>query len=223
MNNPPSVEFEDGIKERCPRLRLGILACGVINSADPADLPAEIDRTARLLTAGTALDETRRDPRIAAARAAYKACGKDPNRYRPSAEALRRRLVLGKGIYRVNTIVDILNLVSLRSGFSIGGFDADRVAGELRCGIGRRDEPYDAIGRGPMNIEGLPVLRDRAGPLGTPTSDHERTRVEGGTRRFLMVFYDFGGDAALEPVVEEAGHLLASHAAATDIARAIAY
>ena len=134
---------------------------------------------------------------------------------------MRRRVVLGKGLVRVNTVVDVLNLVSLRTGFSIGGFDADRVTGGLRYGIGREGEPYEAIGRGPMNIEGLPVLRDSAGPMGTPTSDNERTKVAPETRRFLMVFHDFGGDAALEAALDEAANLLTSRAAATDIDRAI--
>ena len=62
---------------------------------------------------------------------AYKRLGKDPNRYRPSAEALRRRILRGLPLYKIDTLVDIVNLVSIRSGYSIGGFDADKIVGGL--------------------------------------------------------------------------------------------
>lgn len=222
-NDPEMIQlrFEDEIGQRCPRLVLGVILCGVANRVVSDELEALIEAATSEIAARTALDETRRDPRIAATREAYKACGKDPNRYRPSAEALRRRVVLGKGLYRVNTVVDVLNLVSLRTGFSIGGFDAGRIVGGLRYGIGRNGEPYEAIGRGAMNIEGLPVLRDEAGPVGTPTSDHERTKVTPETRRFLMVFHDFGGDAGLGQAMAEAADLLERHAEATDVQRTV--
>ena len=151
------ITFEDEIRRACPRMAAGILLCGVANRDASKEIDSLIDEATSGIAAGVVLEETRRDPRIAATRTAYKACGKDPNRYRPSAEALRRRVVLGKGLYRVNPVVDILNLVSLRSGFSIGGFDADEVVGILRYGIGKRGELYEAIGRGAMNIEGLPA------------------------------------------------------------------
>ena len=215
------LRFEDEIGQRCARLVLGIVLCGVVNGGASDEIAVLIEAATSGIAAGTALEETRRNPRIAATREAYKACGKDPNRYRPSAEALRRRVVLGKGLYRVNTVVDVLNLVSLRTGYSIGGFDADRIVGGIRYGIGHNGEAYEAIGRGAMNIEGLPVLRDESGPIGTPTSDHERTKVTEETRRFLMVFHDFGADAGLGQAMDEAADLLERHAGATDTERAV--
>ena len=69
-------------------------------------------------------------PGIAATRQAYKALGKEPNRYRPSSEALCRRLVKGMELYRTLTLIDLINLLSVRSGYSIGGFDADKIQGD---------------------------------------------------------------------------------------------
>lgn len=84
-----------------------------------------------------------------ATREAYKRCGKDPGRYRPSAEALRRRLMRGIPLYQIDTLVDLINLVSLRTGHSIGGFDADKIQGNrLELGIGKAEEPFEGIGRG---------------------------------------------------------------------------
>lgn len=211
------VDIEPGLREACPGLVLGLIHCRVVNGAGSSVLWEKIGKTVCEIEAGVGIDTVRTHPAIAATRTGYKTCGKDPNRYRPAAEALRRRVVRGKGLYRVNAVVDVLNLVSLRSGFSIGGFDADKVVGDLRCGIGRHDEPYDAIGRGPLNIEGLPVLRDDRGAIGTPTSDHERTKVTTDTDRFLMVFYGFEGASDLAEAGQNAVDLLREHAHASDI------
>lgn len=92
-------------------------------------------------------------------RQAYKRLGKDPNRYRPSSEALRRRILRELPLYKVDTLVDLINLVSIRSGYSIGGFDADKIAGgSLVLGVGREGEIYHGIGRGELNIAGLACL-----------------------------------------------------------------
>lgn len=110
---------------------------------------------------------------IAATRRVYRACGKDPSRYRPASEALIRRQLTGKSLYQIDTLVDLVNLASIAYGYSIGGFDADKFEGDtLTLGIGREGEPYEGIGRGLINIAGLPVYRDSKGGVGTPTSDN---------------------------------------------------
>jgi len=136
-------------------------------------------------------------PSIEATREAYKRCGKDPSRYRPSGEALVRRTLKGNDLYRVSTLVDLINLASIAFGYSIGGFDADKIQGEnLTLGIGREGEPYEGIGRGPLNIHGLPVYRDSIGGIGTPTSDHERTKLSLTTTRLLAVVNGYDGNRA---------------------------
>ena len=85
----------------------------------------------------------------------------------------------GIPLYQIDTLVDLINLVSLRTGHSIGGFDTDKIQGtHLELGIGKAGEPFEGIGRGVLNIEGLPVYRDSFGGIGTPTSDHERTKMD---------------------------------------------
>ena len=81
---------------------------------------------------------------------------KDPNRYRPAGEALSRRILKGQPLYRIDTLVDLINLLSLKTGYSIGGFDDEQIKGDLVLGIGVADEKFAAIGRGQLNIEGLP-------------------------------------------------------------------
>lgn len=153
---------------------------------------------------------------IAASRVAYKACGKDPARYRLSAEALLRRVVNRNELYQVNNVVDALNLVSISSGFSIGGYDADKINGTAVFGIGKKNEPYEGIGRGELNIESMPVFRDDSGAFGTPTSDSVRTSVTDNTKRFLMIIIDYGSAYLLEEATHLAVELLGKYANATN-------
>jgi hypothetical protein len=132
---------------------------------------------------------------IKATRKVYRACGKDPSRYRPASEALIRRMLQNKPLYQRDTLVDLVNLASIAYGYSIGGFDADKFVGDtLTLGIGRADEPYEGIGRGMLNIEGLPVYRDGQGGVGTPTSDHERTKMSIDTTHLVVLINGYDGN-----------------------------
>lgn len=134
---------------------------------------------------------------IAATRRIYRACGKDPSRYRPASEALIRRVLQGKALYQIDTLVDLINLASMAFGYSIGGFDADKFVGNtLTLGIGKEGEPYEGIGRGMINIHGLPVYRDEIGGVGTPTSDHERTKITTDTTHLLVLINGYDGNEA---------------------------
>ena len=134
---------------------------------------------------------------IAATRRIYRACGKDPSRYRPASDALIRRVLHGKALYQIDTLVDLINLASMAFGYSIGGFDADKFVGNtLTLGIGKEGEPYEGIGRGMINIHGLPVYRDEIGGVGTPTSDHERTKITIDTTHLLVLINGYDGNEA---------------------------
>ena len=131
---------------------------------------------------------------IAATRRVYRACGKDPSRYRPASEALIRRLLQGKELYQIDTLVNLTNLASIAYGYSIGGFDADKFEGDtLTLGVGREGEPYEGIGRGIINIAGLPVYRDARGGVGTPTSDNERTKIDIATTHLMVLINGYDG------------------------------
>lgn len=157
-------------------------------------------------------------PGIAATRQAYKALGKEPNRYRPSSEALCRRLVKGMELYRTLTLIDLINLLSVHSGYSIGGFDADKIVGyTLRLGAGREGEQFEAIGRGLLNIASLPIYRDAVGGIGTPTSDEERTKLTPDTCRLLMCINIYGEEMPVQETIDFTVDLLTRHANATDI------
>ena len=148
---------------------------------------------------------------------AYKRLGKEPNRYRPSAESLRRRVVKGQSLYKIDTLVDLINLVSLKTGYSIGGFDRDKIeGGRLELGVGKVGELYRGIGRGELNIAGLPVYRDAKGGIGTPTSDEERTKIDLETSRLLMIINGYSGLPGLMEAAEYSLALLCEYVQAKD-------
>lgn len=93
--------------------------------------------------------------------------------------------------------MDLVNLASIAYGYSIGGFDADKFQGDtLTLGVGKACEPYEGIGRGTINIEGLPVYRDQIGGVGTPTSDNERTKMEMNTTHLIVLINGYDGNEA---------------------------
>lgn len=183
------------IEQACPSFVGACLEAKVKNTPYCEDLWSEIrslgDRYRSFLTTDTVKELSA----IAATRRVYRACGKDPSRYRPAAEALIRRQLQGKDLYQIDTLVDLVNLGSIAYGYSIGGFDADKFVGDtLTLGIGRQGEPYEGIGRGMINIAGLPVYRDAKGGVGTPTSDNERTKITLGTTHLVVLINGYDGD-----------------------------
>ncbi len=179
-----SEEFHEAV----PTFTAVYMEADIIPGATPAELSEAMSTAAERIQQNYELTDINHRPGIEATRAAYKACGKDPNRYRPSQEQLMRRIVRGLGLYEVSALVDSGNLVSLITGSSLGIFDRDNINGDtLTLGIGKENEPYTGIGRGTLNICGMPVWRDALGGIGTPTSDNERTKVSDKTTHISVL------------------------------------
>lgn len=190
-----TVIVSNEIERVCPGFVGAAVEAWVRNTPYSQELWQEIRTVGEEYKATLTTESLKMMPGIAATRRVYKACGKDPSRYRPAAEALIRRMLQGKELYQIDPLVDLINLASIRFGYSIGGFDADKFHGEtLTLGVGRAGEPYEGIGRGMINIEGLPVYRDDNGGVGTPTSDHERTKIDLNTTHLLVLINGYDGD-----------------------------
>lgn len=213
------ILIDNEIRKAAPELEVVIVRACVCNRPTPDPLWNEIEAASKKICDTYKIEDIRHRPAIAGTRDAYKALGKEPNRYRPSAEALCRRIVRGLGLYRSDSVVDLINLISIESGVSIGGFDEDRIDGDvLTLGAGRENEPYEAIGRGQLNIAGMPVFRDSSGGIGTPTSDNDRTKLSPGTRRLLMTINIYRpGELTAEQITALTTRLLQTYADATDI------
>lgn len=212
------VSISDEVQEVCPDLHVLVIACDVKNTISDEQLWKEITDEEITVHASMKLEEINKWQPVFATRQAYKRLGKDPNRYRPSAEALRRRILRELPLYKVDTLVDLINLLSIRSGYSIGGFDASKIVGnELVLGVGREGENYQGIGRGDLNIAGLPVYRDAQGGIGTPTSDEERTKINLDTSRLLMIINGYSGEDGLEAAGRYGVDLLRRYVSAINI------
>lgn len=211
------IRISDELKKHSPDLQLGVLTATVTYREECPELWGLMDETCDMTAASLTIEGISTLPNVAAARKAYRSCGKDPARYRLSSEALLRRVVQGKGLYKVNNIVDINNLISLKYHFSIGAFDRDAVEFPVEFRVGKAGEPYEGIGRGELNIENLPVLADKTGPFGSPTSDSMRTRTHQGMKHLLFCVLSFGGASNMEPALKETVALLEQFADAKDI------
>ena len=211
------VSISSLVAEACPGLRAGIIKATVVNSETGDELWNELQAEAARIAAAYTTDTLSKRPAIAGTRQAYKTFGKDPARYRVSSEALCRRAIRGLDLYRINTLVDLINVVSMRSGYSIGGFDADRIEGDMTLGVGTADDVFHGIGRGLLNIEGMPVYRDNVGGVGTPTSDEERTKITMDTTNLLITINAYAPEMPLEECLQWTIEFLGKYAQATNV------
>ena len=208
------ITIDEHLRAKCPRTALGCVTAHVDALESSTALIAEMRACEHAILK---LPEPRailESSQISATRAGYKALGKDPARYRGSAEALLRRIIAGKGLPQINSVVDVINLVSVESRLPIGLYDLAHVQGDVVFRAGHAGETYKGIGKYDLNLEGMAVFCDAMGPHGSPTSDSERTMVTSSTQRILGIIISFGGKDGLERWTERMASLLREHARA---------
>lgn len=208
-----NLVIDSRMKELWPAVRVGCLQYQVqVERKNPelwAYLKKEIYKKAKDAIFDYGVNEI---PNIKESRAAYKAFGKDPSRYRVSSEALIRRIGQGKGLYEVNTVVDVNNLISIESGFSVGSYDAARMGEDLVFRIGEAGETYKGIGKEEIKIDALPVLADEQGAIGSSTSDSERAMITEEAQEVLTLIYSFSDNQDLEKALESGKRYLEQYA-----------
>ncbi len=210
-----SVCIDVSIQERCPDAVLGLLQCNVQIRKDDAQLLELFHEKIAELSEVDLAHANKREY-IQSTRKAYKALGKDPNRYRCSAEAMCRRIAKERGLYDINNVVDINNYLSICSGYSMGTYDLAHINGQITWMRAPEGTAYQGIGKDVLNIEFLPALFDDNGPFGNPTSDNTRAMITDDTKEILLVYYTFNGGERLEELLALAQDLLAKYASATD-------
>jgi DNA/RNA-binding domain of Phe-tRNA-synthetase-like protein len=204
-----------------PRVRLGLVeADGVhVGPSGSEVLKALDDICARLGRELPSAEDVAALDSVRSVREMFRAWGVDPARYRPSSEALLRRIAQGKGLYRISNAVDLNNLGSCETGWPFGSYDRGKISGAVVFRLGRAGESYEAIGKRAWALEGQPVLVDAAGPFGSPFSDSIRTMVTQQTREVLTVLFTpvQTADAALQRALERHAEGMKLHAAATSV------
>lgn len=213
-----NLVIDSRMKELWPAVRVGCLQYQVqVEKKNPelwAYLKKEIYKKAKDAIFDYGVNEI---PNIKESRAAYKAFGKDPSRYRVSSEALIRRIGQGKRLYEVNTVVDVNNLISIESGFSVGSYDAARMGEDLVFRIGEAGETYKGIGKEEIKIDALPVLADEQGAIGSSTSDSERAMITEEAQEVLTLIYSFSDNQDLEKALESGRRYLEQYAKTSGI------
>jgi len=205
------------LKAKCPKAALGCVEAALETGATPPGLDEALRSCAGEIAKLPEPRAVLESSAILATRAGYKALGKDPARYRGSAEALLRRLIAGKGMPRINNVVDVINLVSVESRLPVGLYDLAHVEGAIEFRAGRAGETYKGIGKYDLNLEELPLFADAQGPHGSPTSDSERTMVTEATKHVLAIIVSFGGLSPLDNAAKRMKELLETFCAAENV------
>ena len=176
--------------ELAGKVALGVLVLrGVSVRAEDEGLQAEVERYAAAMRERHGGGRSGEVPGAEQARALYKLLGLDPTKTRPASEALMRRVLKGEGLYRINTLVDALNLCSLRAQLPFGLYDLARLAPPVTLRRGRAGEGYEGIRKAFVGVEGRPVLVDAQGAFGNPTSDSQRAMIRLETADTLVIAY----------------------------------
>lgn len=190
------IKISEDLLSKITDFKIGVVSFSatIINHEDLKSLINNIEQKIR---EKYALNEVLMIPNIKAARTGYKLLGKDPSRYRLAVESLFRRIVKGNSLYQINNLVDLGNILSLKTMRSVAVLDGDQIKGNILVRIGK-NEKYEGIGRGNLNIEKIPVYCDDLGPFGSPTSDTKRTMVTVNTKNILLFIISFNGELGLQ-------------------------
>jgi DNA/RNA-binding domain of Phe-tRNA-synthetase-like protein len=212
------------IQIELPRVKLGVVEAEDTQVA-PADaiLAGLMDHVSAQMRHEFTLKNLAGAETTHAVRAMFRAWSVDPSKYRPSSEALLRRVVQGKGLYRVSNVVDIGNLGSVETGWPYGCYDRGRIHPPIVFRHGTTTERYEGIGKRVWRLRGRPVLSDTAGPFGSPISDSTRSMITESARSVLAVIYAPAGaaDESLENAMARLSERLARFAGARAVRTAI--
>lgn len=212
------IEIDKKLFEVYPEIQLGLLHFRT--EVKPADekfwnyMKEEVLPQVRSAIEGKEWSEI---PGVKGSRAVYKAFGRNPGRYRVSSEALLRRVRRGDELYHINSVVDVNNLISVKSGLSVGSYDLEQIHGEITLRKAGQGEGYQGIGKDFLDMENMLVLADNEGIFGSTMSDSTRAMVTEQTKDVLVAIYCFEKDIDLEAVLEDAKNAFSQFADVADI------
>lgn len=216
-----NITIDSQLKAVWQQAALGCVQCRVVVQPSSRQLLEAIDIVCRRLMDTMSIEQIKSREHIAQTRACCKALGKDVKRYRNSAEVLHRRVLQGKGLYQINNVVEVNNLLSLDTGYSLGSYDLERLEGDIVWKPAGEGVHYQGIGKEAVNIEFLPVLSDRQGFFGNPNSDSTRAMITPQTTQLLMCVFGFGGAQPLQPMLEQMCDALQTYCQATELETAV--
>lgn len=211
------IKIDRELLKVCPDIQLGCIQYSANVVKENKELWNQINTIITEILQDMTIDKIGSQKNIKDSRELYRRIGKDPHRYRISSEALIRRILQGKGLYKVNNVVDANNLISIISKLSVGSYDIDKLGNELSFRIGKKDESYKGIGKDIINTENLPVFADENGAYGSPTSDSEKAMITSNSKNILTVLIAFSNDSGLEEYMTRAVEILKNYIGAKNV------
>ena len=198
------VKIDSQLFETYPEIRLGLMRFRADVKDPDANFWAHMnDEVLPRVRADIDGKEWNEIPGIRGSRAAYKAFGRNPGRYRVSSEALIRRVRRGDELYHINSVVDVNNLISVKSGLSVGSYDLEKIHGSIVLRKAVQGEGYTGIGKDFLDMENMLVLADEDGIFGSSMSDSTRAMVTDKAKEILAVVYCFENDLDLPRLLDE--------------------
>jgi len=190
MIDNPFIHFSPTIRTKIPGLKIGVLRGADFEVKKQSDFVAEkfIDLEKHIKDK-FAESSPPSDPVVSAVRRMYRRIGWEPTQYRPSSEAMIRRLIKNIGLFQINNLVDLSNVASTRFHLPMGLYDFDKISGSISMDVGRENEKYQGISKDVIRAEGKLVLRDEKGVFGNPTADSMRTSIQKNTKNVLALFF----------------------------------
>jgi DNA/RNA-binding domain of Phe-tRNA-synthetase-like protein len=185
-----SLQIDASLRSRIPGITFGYVTINGVQVCERDEkLWGAIEQLCQRLASEYRLDKLSADEHISAVRGMQRAFGFDPTRYRPSSEALLRRVLKDQEIYQINTAVDVNNWCSLEFLLPMCIYDLRAVKGQMRIRLGEAGEQYQGIGRQVFQMEGKVIVADDGGVMGNTVSDSERTKVTYSTQDIFLMIY----------------------------------
>lgn len=211
-----NISIDKNLKEITTDFFVGILKCEV-EIYDEIAVGNIINEFEKRISNEIEIDQVVNMETIIDGRNAYKKYGKDPSRYRLAVESLYRRLSKGNKLYRINNVVDLGNIISLKTRRSVAVLDYNKIDGNILIRLGTDSDEFYGIGRGRLNIKNIPLYEDSVGPFGSTTSDTERTMITDKTTKILLFIISFNGSEKLLEELDYASNLYCKYARASNL------
>ena len=185
-----TINFSKTIQAKIPGLKIGSLRCSLFEVRKRSEfVSGKYIELEDYIKKKFSEEAPAKDPVVSAVRRMYRRIGWEPTQYRPSSEAMIRRFLKDKGLYRINNAVDLGNVASTHYHLPMGLYDIEQIAGDISVDVGKPGEEYEGISKEIIHAEGKLVLRDDQGVFGNPTADSKRTSIQQDTRNILALFF----------------------------------